>query len=89
MSNRNGRFGPYGGQYIPETLMNAVIELERAYNHYKGDPAFNEELTKLFNEYAGKEVRYEIISYNKEVSFDRQYADLLKLLHVEKINIED
>ena len=48
-----------------------------------------DELSSLFNEYAGKEVRYEIISYNKEVSFDRQYADLLKILHVEKINIED
>ena len=37
----NGRFGIYGGQYIPETLMNAVIELEEAYNHYKDDPEFN------------------------------------------------
>ena len=39
-----GRFGVYGGQYIPETLMNAVIELEEAYNHYKNDPEFNENL---------------------------------------------
>ena len=37
----NGRFGIHGGQYIPETLMNAVIELEEAYNHYKNDPDFN------------------------------------------------
>ena len=36
----NGRFGIHGGQYIPETLMNAVIELEEAYNHYKDDPEF-------------------------------------------------
>ena len=35
MTNPNGRFGIHGGQYIPETLMNAVIELEEAYNHYK------------------------------------------------------
>ena len=35
MTNTNGRFGIHGGQYIPETLMNAVIELEEAYNHYK------------------------------------------------------
>ena len=35
-----GRFGIHGGQYIPETLMNAVIELEEAYNHYKDDPEF-------------------------------------------------
>ena len=38
MTNPNGRFGVHGGQYIPETLMNAVIELEEAYNHYKNDP---------------------------------------------------
>lgn len=54
MTNPNGRFGIHGGQYIPETLMNAVIELEEAYNHYKNDPTFQEELTKLFNEYAGR-----------------------------------
>ena len=35
MTNPNGRFGIHGGQYIPETLMNAVIELEQAYDHYK------------------------------------------------------
>ena len=46
----NGRFGIHGGQYIPETLMNAVIELEEAYNHYKNDPDFNRELTTLLNE---------------------------------------
>ena len=50
----NGKFGIHGGQYIPETLMNAVIELEEAYNHYKNDPEFNRELTQLFNEYAGR-----------------------------------
>ena len=54
MSNSKGRFGVHGGQYIPETLMNAVIELEEAYNHYKDDPEFNQELTTLFNEYAGR-----------------------------------
>ena len=57
MTNQNGRFGIYGGQYIPETLMNAVIELEEAYNHYKNDPQFNAELTELFNEYAGRPSR--------------------------------
>ena len=45
MTNPNGRFGIHGGQYIPETLMNAVIELEDAYNRYKEDPEFNRELT--------------------------------------------
>ena len=57
MTNPNGRFGIHGGQYIPETLMNAVIELEEAYNHYKDDPDFRRELTDLFNEYAGRPSR--------------------------------
>ena len=39
-----GRYGRYGGQYIPETLMNAVLELERAYDYYKNEPQFMEEL---------------------------------------------
>ena len=52
-----GRFGIHGGQYIPETLMNAVLELEEAYNYYKKDPEFNRELTELLNEYAGRPSR--------------------------------
>ena len=52
-----GRFGVHGGQYIPEKLMNAVIELEEAYNHYKNDPEFNAELQDLFNNYAGRPSR--------------------------------
>lgn len=52
-----GRFGIHGGQYMPETLMNAVIELEEAYNHYKDDPEFNRELTDLLNDYAGRPSR--------------------------------
>lgn len=57
MSDSKGRFGIHGGQYIPETLMNAVIELEEAYNNYKDDPEFNNELTALFNDYAGRPSR--------------------------------
>lgn len=49
-----GRFGVHGGQYIPETLMNAVIELEEAYNRYKDDPAFVAELDDLLKNYAGR-----------------------------------
>lgn len=49
-----GRFGIYGGQYISETLMNELYRLEEAYEHYKNDPQFNAELTKLLNEYAGR-----------------------------------
>ena len=52
-----GRFGIHGGQYMPETLMNAVIELEEAYEHYKNDPEFNQELTELLNEYANRPSR--------------------------------
>ncbi len=49
-----GRFGEYGGQYVPETLMNAVHELEEAYEHYKNDPEFCAELDQLEREYAGR-----------------------------------
>ncbi|HWS41888.1 MAG TPA: tryptophan synthase subunit beta [Pseudoflavonifractor sp.] len=52
-----GRFGIHGGRYIPETLMNAVIELEEAYDRYKDDPDFKGELTELLNEYAGRPSR--------------------------------
>lgn len=49
-----GRFGIHGGQFVPETLMHAVNELEEAYNKYKNDPEFNDELNKLLSEYAGR-----------------------------------
>ncbi|HKL99586.1 MAG TPA: tryptophan synthase subunit beta [Mobilitalea sp.] len=49
-----GRFGIHGGQYIPETLMNAVIELEKAYNYYKEDEGFKKELDDLLNNYANR-----------------------------------
>lgn len=52
-----GRFGVHGGQYIPETLMNAVGELEEAYAHYREDPEFNRELADLLNNYAGRPSR--------------------------------
>lgn len=49
-----GRFGQFGGQYIPETLMPAVIELDRAYTHYKDDLSFKIELKNLYADYAGR-----------------------------------
>lgn len=49
-----GRFGEFGGQYIPETVMTAVHELEKAYDKYKDDPEFNKELQKLYHNYAGR-----------------------------------
>ena len=53
----HGRFGIHGGQYIPETLMSAVTELDRAYQHYKNDPAFNAELATLLHDYCGRPSR--------------------------------
>ncbi len=50
----DGRFGIHGGQYIPETLMNAVIELEDAYNYYRKDAEFCRELAELYKNYAGR-----------------------------------
>ncbi len=52
-----GRFGDHGGQYLPETLMSAVIELEEAYDRYRNDEGFNAELTALLNEYANRPSR--------------------------------
>ena len=57
MAQSKGRFGAFGGQYIPETLMNAVEELDQAYLRWKDDPGFNEELSVLFNEYANRPSR--------------------------------
>ena len=49
-----GRYGEYGGQYVPETVMNAVHEVEDAYNKYKNDPEFKAELADLYVNYAGR-----------------------------------
>ena len=57
MTNQKGRYGIHGGQYIPETLMNAVIELEEAYEHFRNDSEFTNELETLFNNYAGRPSR--------------------------------
>lgn len=62
-----GRFGIHGGQYIPETLMNAVLKLEKAYDFYKNDPEFNLELTALLNDYAGRPSR---LYYAKRMTED-------------------
>ena len=62
-----GRFGIHGGRYIPETLMNAVIELEEAYNHYREDPEFRRELQELLNDYAGRPSR---LYYAKRMTED-------------------
>lgn len=84
-----GRFGKHGGQYIPETLMNAVIELEEAYNHYKDDPDFVKELDGLMKEYAGRPSRlYFAEKMTKELGGAKIYLKREDLNHTgsHKIN---
>ena len=57
MTNLKGRFGQFGGQYVPETLMSALEELEQAYEKYSHDAQFRQELTGLLNDYAGRPSR--------------------------------
>lgn len=73
MANPKGRFGIHGGQYIPETLMNAVIELEKAYAFYKQDAEFISELNELLNEYAGRPSR---LYYARKMSKDLDGAKI-------------
>ncbi|MCR5833523.1 MAG: tryptophan synthase subunit beta [Selenomonadaceae bacterium] len=89
MTNQHGRFGIYGGQYIPETLMNAVIELEAAYNRYKDDPDFVRELNELFNNYAGRpSMLYFAAKMTKDLSGAKIYLKREDLNHTgsHKIN---
>ncbi|WP_150271083.1 tryptophan synthase subunit beta [Paenibacillus tepidiphilus] len=51
----NGRFGSFGGRFVPETLMNALIELEEAYRKYSADPEFQQEIDYLLKQYSGRE----------------------------------
>ena len=62
-----GRFGEYGGQYMSETLMNELLNLEEQYEFYKNDPEFQEELNQLLKEYAG---RPSLLYYAKRVTED-------------------
>lgn len=64
---KSGRFGEFGGQYVPETLMNEVIRLEEAYEYYKKDKGFNKELNELLAEYAG---RPSLLYYAKKMTED-------------------
>ena len=84
-----GRFGIHGGQYIPETLMNAVLELEEAYNRYKDDPEFNRELTDLLNNYAGRPSRlYYAVHMTEDLGGAKVYLKREDLNHTgaHKIN---
>ncbi|WP_431088269.1 tryptophan synthase subunit beta [Paenibacillus sp. 8b26] len=55
LPDNNGRFGTFGGRFVPETLMNALIELEKSYRKYADDPDFNAELNGLLKDYSGRE----------------------------------
>lgn len=54
LPDENGRFGPFGGRFVPETLMNALLELEEAYRSHVKDPKFQQELIKLLTQYSGR-----------------------------------
>ena len=68
-----GRYGIFGGQYIPETLMNAVQELEEAYARYSQDPEFQEELEDLLINYAG---RHSMLYYAEKMTKDLKGAKI-------------
>ncbi|MDD4510586.1 MAG: tryptophan synthase subunit beta [Oscillospiraceae bacterium] len=85
----NGKFGSHGGQYVPETLMNALIELEEAYCLYQNDPSFQTELSHLLNDYAGRPSRlYFAKKMTEELSGAKIYLKREDLNHTgsHKIN---
>jgi len=73
MGEKRGRFGVYGGQYIPETLMSAVSELEQAYNEWRRDPDFADEFKTLLEQYAG---RPSILYFAKKMTDDNVGAKI-------------
>lgn len=84
-----GRFGIHGGQFIPETLMSAVTELEKAYEYYKKDPQFKAELKYLLEEYTGRPSRlYFAEKMTKDLGGARIYLKREDLNHTgsHKIN---
>lgn len=86
---RNGRFGRYGGQFIPETLVPAVQELERAYLSLSKDRAFRAELAKLLTDYAGRPTPlYYASNLTRHAGGARIYLKREDLLHsgAHKIN---
>ena len=85
----NTKFGDFGGQYVPETLMNAVLELDAAYNKYKNDPEFLKELDDLYREYANRPSRlYYAEKLTKELGGAKIYLKREDLNHTgsHKIN---
>ena len=85
----NSKFGDFGGQYVPETLMNAVLELQNAYEKYKNDPEFIKELNELYKEYANRPSRlYYAEKLTKELGGAKIYLKREDLNHTgsHKIN---
>lgn len=56
--NKDGFYGKFGGRFVPETLMTAVLELEKAYRESQADPSFQEELNQLLRQYVGRETPF-------------------------------
>lgn len=86
---KKGRFLQYGGQYVPETLMNAVLEVEKAYEYFKEDPDFCRELDTLYREYAGRpSMLYYAEKMTKDLSGAKIYLKREDLNHTgsHKIN---
>ena len=84
-----GKFGEYGGQYVPEIVMNAVCELQEAYEKYKNDPEFNEELRRYYRDYAGRpSMLYYAEKMNKDLGGAKIYLKREDLNHTgaHKIN---
>ena len=57
METSAGRFGRYGGRYVPETLVPALLELEAAYAAARADPSFGEEVARVLKEFVGRRRR--------------------------------
>ncbi|GAB2557491.1 tryptophan synthase subunit beta [Gracilibacillus alcaliphilus] len=87
--NETGHYGEYGGRFVPETLMPAVLELEKAYNEAKNDPAFNEEFQYYLKEYVGRETPlYYAERFSKQLGGPKIYLKREDLNHTgaHKIN---
>ncbi|WP_078059943.1 MULTISPECIES: tryptophan synthase subunit beta [Gracilibacillus] len=87
--NQTGHYGEYGGRFVPETLMPAVLELEKAYHEAKDDPAFNEEFQHYLEEYVGRETPlYYAERFSKKLGGPKIYLKREDLNHTgaHKIN---
>ncbi|MGQ9718904.1 MAG: tryptophan synthase subunit beta [Nitrososphaerales archaeon] len=85
----DGKYGKYGGRFVPETLMSAVLELERAYSRLKNDQAFKRELDYYLSEYAGRPTPlYFAKNLTKKLGGAKIYLKREDLLHggAHKIN---